>query len=67
MGVRIDILTPFKHCQDCKMFDMKDDAVHTNLGEIWHMFSCKNEHICENAANIYKMDLQELEYKNDRP
>lgn len=59
MGIKIDILTPFDHCQDCKFFEMKDDAVRTNLGETWHMFSCVNERICENAARIYLKDLEE--------
>ena len=59
MGIKIDILTPFKHCQNCPIFDMKDDPLYAADGCIFHMFSCKNEHICENAAKIYQMDLED--------
>lgn len=59
MGVKIDILTPFDHCKDCGRFDIEDDAYYSDDGCIFHQFSCKNDYICENAARIYQMDLEE--------
>ena len=55
----INILTPFKHCDRCRIFKLKDEQAEavTTVGlQIFHSYSCEYAHICANAYKIATME-----------
>lgn len=58
MSVKLNIWTPFDHCQDCDMFEIVDDKI-SSMTDVYHSYSCKHQLICRNAAGVAKADIME--------